>query len=76
MEASGRRPLRDGAEVVFHLHPSFPQPVVRVTAAAGAASIDRLGWGAFTIGVEVEGVRLELDLATEIPSAPPLFRSR
>ena len=76
VEASGRRPLRDGAEVVFHLHPSFPQPVVRVTAAAGAASIDRLGWGAFTIGVEVEGVRLELDLATEIPSAPPLFRSR
>ena len=46
-----------------------------VTAAAGAASIDRLGWGAFTIGVEVEGVRLELDLHRN-PSAPPLFRSR
>jgi hypothetical protein len=76
--SAGRPPLRDGAEVVFHLHPTFgPQPVT-VQASGGVATLDRLAWGAFTIGVEVEGVRLELDLASpkDVPDAPALFRER
>ena len=75
VEATGRRPLPDGKEVVFHLHPTFPQPVVTVKSSGGVASLDRLAWGAFTLGAEVEGVRLELDLATEI-SSPKNFRDR
>jgi len=77
VEASaGRPPLRDGANVVFHLHPTFVPPAAVVVASGGSAALDRLAWGAFTIGVEVEGVRLELDLATDVPAAPALFRSR
>jgi len=77
VEASaGQRPLRDGANVVFHLHPTFNPPTAIVAASGGTAALDRLAWGAFTIGVEVEGVRLELDLATDVPGAPALFRSR
>ncbi len=70
-----RRPLRDGAPVTFHLHPTFADPVVTVLTAGAQAAIDRLAWGAFTIGVEVENTRLELDLATEV-EAPRLFCAR
>jgi hypothetical protein len=69
---------RDGTPVVFHLHPSFGSGPVTVPARGGVAMLDRLAWGAFTIGVEVEGVRLELDLASpkDVPDAPADFRAR
>ena len=72
----GGRPLRDGTAVTFHLHPSFAQNAVTVAAKAGVAALDRMAWGAFTVGVEVEGVRLELNLATDLANAPDLFRRR
>jgi len=74
----GRPPLRDGTLVIFHLHPTFGTEPVEVAAAGGVATLDRLAWGAFTIGVEVEGVRLELDLASpkDVPDAPAVFRAR
>jgi hypothetical protein len=77
VEASaGQQPLRDGAAVLFHLHPTFEPSTATVTASGGTAALDRLAWGAFTLGVEVEGVRLELDLAKDVLAAPSLFRSR
>src|SRR5579883_1977159 len=58
---AGQTPLREGSEVTFHLHPTFPEVVVKVKAAGGVAAIDRLAWGAFTLGAEVGGTKLELD---------------
>jgi hypothetical protein len=79
VEASaGRPPLLDGTAVVFHLHPTFGPEPVTVPASGGVATLDRLAWGSFTVGVAVQGVRLELDLASkkDVPDAPPLFRER
>jgi hypothetical protein len=75
VDSASRTPLPDGTEVVFHLHPTFPHPAVSVKSSGGKATIDRLAWGAFTIGVEIEGVRLELDLAQDV-AAPRAFRER
>lgn len=76
VEASaGAQALDDGTEVVFHLHQTFAEPVVRVEAQDGVAAIDRLAWGAFTIGAEIGTVRLELDLAG-LRGAPPEFRAK
>jgi hypothetical protein len=62
--------------VTFHLHPTFAQPVVNVFPEGGIAAIERLAWGAFTVGAEVkDGPKLELDLS-ELPDAPAEFRSR
>jgi len=69
------RPLKDGTEVMFHLHPTFRPPVVSVEAVDGIAVIDRVTWGWFTIGAQVEGVRLGLPLNT-VPGAPERFKSR
>lgn len=43
----------------------------------GAAMIERIAYGAFTVGAEADGgaTRLELDLV-DLPDAPELFRSR
>lgn len=71
------RKLTDGEIVTFYLHPTFRQASVPVPVEDGAASLDRIAWGAFTIGAELSGgTRLELDLSTDVPSAPALFRSR
>jgi len=69
------RPLKDGTEVTFHLHPTFRPPIVAVEVVDGAAVIDRVTWGWFTIGAQVEGVRLGLPLNT-VPGAPERFKSR
>ncbi|MES2669692.1 MAG: pYEATS domain-containing protein [Pseudomonadota bacterium] len=62
--------------VVFHLHPTFNQPVVRVQAQDGVAETRIIAAGAFTVGavVESDGTRLELDLA-ELPNIPERFRN-
>ena len=63
--------------VTFHLHPTFPQTTVEVTPANGVAELERIAWGAFTVGATTDGGRtqLELDLA-EFDGAPEPFRAR
>lgn len=63
--------------VTFHLHPTFREPRVTVTPSAGVALLERICWGAFTVGVETDDgkTRLELDLAL-LPGAPQKFASR
>ena len=71
-----KRRLRDRT-VVFHLHPSFSAGTERRTLKNRKATLDRLAYGAFTVGVEADkgAVRLELDLAT-VKRAPALFKQR
>lgn len=61
--------------VVFHLHPSFSQPMVRVQGLDGVAETRIIAAGAFTVGavVESDGTRLELDLS-ELPNIPDKFK--
>ncbi|MBI4438169.1 hypothetical protein HY631_04425 [Candidatus Uhrbacteria bacterium] len=63
--------------VTFHLHPTFPSPVVTRPVEDGEATLSLLAWGAFTVGASCDGgdTRLELDLA-QLESAPEVFRSR
>jgi hypothetical protein len=70
------KPLTDGTRVIFHLHPSFRQNEIQQPVKNGAATVECVSLGAFTIGAEVEGVRLELDLAKGVPGAPVAFTSR
>jgi hypothetical protein len=69
----GAPPLAD--RVVFHLHPSFSNDVVRTTVRAGRATLTRWAYGAFTVGAVADdgATRLELDLAGE-PKLPLWFR--
>lgn len=69
-------PLTDGTSVIFHLHPSFRQNEIQKPVKTGAATVECVSLGAFTLGAEVEGVRLELDLARDVPGAPKEFTSR
>jgi hypothetical protein len=73
--SAGAPSLRDGAEVEFHLHPTFLQRVIRARVTEGVAEVKLVAWGAFTVGAVVEGVQLELNLAADV-AAPALFRSR
>jgi hypothetical protein len=66
------RPLAEGTPVTFHL-PTFNPPVVVVKALGGLAAIDRVARGSFTIGAEVDGVRLGLPLNT-VTGAPERFK--
>jgi hypothetical protein len=63
--------------VEFHLHPTFPESVVQVTAVNGRAELSCQAWGAFTVGAVADGgdTKLELDLAA-VKTAPEKFRSR
>jgi hypothetical protein len=72
---TGERPLIQ--PVIFYLHTTFLQPEVKVAPTNNEAVLSRAAWGAFTVGVRIEGeeTRLELDLA-ELPGAPELFKSR
>lgn len=64
-------------EVVFHLHPSFPNKVEVVKVVDGKAVNKLISYGAFTVGVEADNgvTKLELDLS-ELPDAPKIFRER
>jgi hypothetical protein len=63
--------------VTFHLHPTFNPAEVKLLPANNAVSLVRAAWGAFTVGVTIEGeaTQLELDLA-QLPGVPLLFKSR
>jgi hypothetical protein len=70
------KPLAPGTKVRFHIHNSFPRPVVIATAKNGVARISRVSFGSFTIGAEVANepdTYLELDVA-ELPGVPDQFR--
>lgn len=74
--SAGAAPLRDGSEVKFHLHPTFRQRVMSARVSDGSAEVKLVAWGAFTVGAKVDGVPLELNLATGVAGAPDLFRMR
>jgi hypothetical protein len=63
--------------VTFHLHDSFPEPIIDVAPKSGVATLPVHAYGAFTVGavVEEDGTELELDLA-QLESAPRRFRSQ
>lgn len=73
------RPLLDETQVTFYLHDSFAQKENRKLVKNGAATIECVSRGAFTMGAvvaEAEGFPLELDLAKDVPDAPAAFVSR
>ncbi len=73
VESTGDRGLY--GPVVFHLHPTFSESVVKVEAVSGVASLRLEAYGAFTVGVEVDAglTALELDLSLD-DSLPIEFR--
>jgi hypothetical protein len=65
-------------EVVFFLHNTFADttPVVPLDGK-GVASLTIYGWGAFTVGVLMDGGRTELELDLgQLADAPEIFRQR
>ena len=64
-------------QVRFHLHPTFKPDVETVEVINGIAKLNKIAWGAFTIGVEIlaTGSKLELDLKDE-PDLPVDFKNR
>jgi hypothetical protein len=64
-------------QVRFHLHPTFKPDVETVEVVNGIAKLNKIAWGAFTIGVEIlnTGAKLELDLMDE-PDLPDDFKKR
>lgn len=69
-------PLR--GYVTFHLHDTFIRPIRKVKVVNEKAQIDIIAFGAFTVGVVCDDgeTKLELDLATDIPNIPELFKER
>lgn len=64
-------------QVRFHLHPTFKPDVETVQVINGVVKLNKIAWGAFTIGVEIlsTGSKLELDLKDE-PDLPDDFKNR
>lgn len=59
--------------VTFFFHPTFQPSMEKIKALRGKASTSVRAVGAFTVGAEVCGTRLELDLADD-PRFPAWFR--
>jgi hypothetical protein len=76
VESTTTKPLAEGTPVIFHLHPSFRKSEIKKPVSDGVATMECVSLGAFTLGAEVEAVRLELDLAKGVPGAPVEFTSR
>lgn len=70
-----RQPLTGTA--TFHLHPTFQENVAIRPVIDGCVKLDILAWGAFTVGVETDDgkTQLEINLA-EVPGAPKAFTVR
>lgn len=60
--------------VRFHLHDTFPDPIVEAPVRKGVAEFTHNVWGAFTAGIECDRgeTQLEIDLA-DIPEADHAF---
>lgn len=72
------KPLIEDTPVTFYLDESFDQKEKRKRVKNGVATVECVSRGAFTIGAvveEAEDVRLELDLAKDVPDAPLAFTS-
>ena len=69
------RPLT--GKVFFHLHPTMPIHEMESEAKDNKAQLNIFAWGAFTIGIECDDKRtqLEIDLS-ELADAPLVFKSR
>lgn len=69
------RPL--SGTVTFHLHPTFRESTAVRRVVEGRATLELLAWGAFTVGVETDDgkTQLELNLAG-VPGAPADFTAR
>ena len=67
------RPLK--GDVIFYLHDSFTEPVVKVASSRGKAPLNTQAYGAFTVGavIKLDETTLELDLS-ELGKTPPGFR--
>jgi hypothetical protein len=70
----------EGLAVRYHLHPTFPRPIMDAPFHGDVAHLKVGAYGAFTVGAEVlagESVitALELDLS-QLEEAPLVFRSR
>jgi hypothetical protein len=63
--------------VKFYLHNTFKPRVEVVDSVNGVARLEKIAWGAFTIGAEIlsTGTKLELDLGDE-PGLPDDFKRR
>jgi hypothetical protein len=73
---SSKKPLKNGTQVKFHLHPTFPKDTVSRIVRGGMAKLNCYAYGAFTVGVEVSGrTCLELDLS-QLENTPATFRGR
>lgn len=70
-----QEPLK--GQVIFHLHPTFVDPVRIVPVENGKAELDLLAYGSFTVGVECDNknTQLELDLS-ELEGVSQTFRER
>ena len=67
-----------GRQLRLYLHPTFPSAIRILTMGAdGEIRVPLLGYGAFTVGVELldSDELLELDLS-RLPGVPQLFRER
>lgn len=69
-------PLR--GKVIFHLHPSFKETVLKVDVRGGVAETSLVAYGAFTIGAEADEGRtkLEYDIAEDGANNPDPFYDR
>lgn len=66
----GDRPAR------LYLHPTFPNPIREIRLGKKGYALELVGWGAFTVGLQLmSDERHELDLA-ELPDAPAVFKAR
>lgn len=63
VQGRGRAKLR--APVTFHFHPTFEEETENVLPSKGRAQTTIRAVGAFTVGAQVEGTRLELDLSKD-----------
>ncbi|RAJ94372.1 hypothetical protein LX87_04259 [Larkinella arboricola] len=62
--------------VTFHLHDTFTPDTVSVPVVNNRAVLEKIAWGAFTVGAETsDGTQLELDLS-DAPDVPLSFRNR
>lgn len=70
-----QNPLK--GEVIFHMHPTIPNPDRIIPVENGTAQLDLITYGSFTVGVECDNrkTQLELDLS-QLPDVPAIFKER
>lgn len=76
VESESYMEIQEGAVARFHLHPTFIPDVRDIPFKDRTATLVLVAYGAFTVGVEILGttVELELDLASDEVSAPIRFK--